>query len=155
MKPLNKRTTKKIEDFATKQMPKMLDQLIYNTEDGGWVIYRRYYIYKVEGLFQVLRTADESVHKFSRLKHATAWSILDHHCKMTDAKRVHELDGLLASVDLERKQHERKKNSGDLAAHIIYTNKIQFDTIRQKQFQSEMDKYIITADNCQKRGFKK
>ena len=75
--------------------------------------------------------------------------------KISEARRVHELDILLTSVDVDVQIHRRQKNKGNIEQKIISNNKLQQDLQRQHRFRWELDKYITTAHWCQQKRFQK
>jgi hypothetical protein len=58
---------------------------------------------------------------FSNSKHALAWAILDFHNKILECDRLHKLDCLLSSSQIDAQIHERLKRKGG-RAYLIAEN---------------------------------
>jgi hypothetical protein len=102
---------------------------------------------------KVYRWRDDQTFTFSNLKNAVSWSILDWNNKIYAAKRVKELDMKLDSLFVEISIHKRLSKHRNLEIADINKDKLSSDVHKQRQFQHELDKYIILANSCQQRGF--
>lgn len=144
--------TVNINDIVNLVTPQLLNCLIYHDEDGSYKLFEQYQIVKKDNMFIVHRYRDEKQFQFFKLKHATAWSILDKYNKFHEANKILELDLKLESVKVDKLIHAKmkKKSKHDYLIHII---KYDQDVLRQNKFQRELDKYIVMAKMCQERGF--
>jgi hypothetical protein len=123
-------------------------ELLVSTKYGV-VVYNKYLIRKNNWDFEVVsRTGSETL-MFGSAKNALIWAILDHHTKISESKRVRELDGLIHGVGIDCRIHTNLKNKGTVEGYLIYSSKLQHDQQRQKQFLYEIDKYIKLAQKCQ------
>jgi hypothetical protein len=142
-----------LEDLARAAIPNLLKCLIYIDNNNNYVLFEQYSIKKQSDYVLLKRFRDDKELKFSKIKNATAYAVLDRHSKLFEAGKVFELDLKLSSITVDKILHEKLKCSKNIEEHIIYTTKLQNDYEREKQFQRELDKYIIMANQCQQRGF--
>lgn len=152
---MNKQQYNKIEDFVRTVMPSLIKSLIYDTEDGKYILFERYAIQKQSNKTLVVRYGDGRQLIFNRMRHAVAWVVLDRNMRMWEANRLMELDIRYEGLEFDLAQHERiLLSTNDGERYDIMTNKIQHDRALQNKFQKEIDKYIIMANECQQQGFK-
>jgi len=144
---------KKFKNMVEKTMSEITDKVIIHTNDI-YVIYNKYAIIKDNLGYRVHRRGDGKEFHFNTMKHAVVWSILDSNLKCYEAARVLQIDTLLESVKVDTAIHTKLRNIGNSEAAMINTIKLQADRDRLRRFMSEMNKYIITADICHKRGLK-
>lgn len=143
-------THEKLNHLIQKVLAGLVDKLIYEDENQ-WVLFERYKIIKKENVFEVTKSGTYIKHSFHVLRHATAWCILDKYNKIIPAKRIIELDKILAGKLWDRENHirlQRKINN-----YEVYRDKMLFDISRQKQILDELDKYINMAKKCQQQGY--
>lgn len=151
----HKNYEKHIESIAQRVMPNLLDNIIIDTDDG-YVLFNKFHIIKnYDNTYSLLRSSDDEMLTFSKLKYATAYAILYHYSRLYEANRICDLDVSLGAIEVELALYKKLKNRSNTTENsIIYNNKIQFATLKQKQFLREIDKYINTADYCQQRGYR-
>lgn len=143
----------KLSQLVEKVIPSLLSNLIFDTDEGHYVLFSQYYIQKINNCYECHKYSDDTKQLFSSLKNATTWSILDKYNKIYEARRVIELDSLLAGVNVDKAIHKKLKSTGNLENREINRDKLLFDLMKQNRFQHELDKYIILAKTCQQRGF--
>ncbi len=131
----------------------LLGKLIYNTDEGVYILYEKYQITKNKNTCVVERFTDGSLFVFSKLRIAATWAILDRYNKIVEAKRVIDLDSKIASLQVEADIHKKLQNKGSLESREISRDKYLAGIAKQKQFQWELDKYIILAKKCQDKGY--
>ena len=151
MKNLTPKTEKKLYKLATKVLPNLVNQLMYDS-DGYYTLFEEYVINKENDAYTVRRYRDESTLIFGNLRHAAAWCILDKHNKLNESRRLLELDARLTSVAADKKNHIRLTFKGDNKE--INNDKYLQDEAKEHGFKYEIDKYITMAKHCQQRGFK-
>jgi hypothetical protein len=142
-----------IEDLVRDAIPNLLKCLIYIDNSDNYILFEQYSIKKHNDYVLLKQFRDDKELKFSKIRNATAYAVLDRHNKLFEANKVFELDLKLSSIAIDKLLHDKLKRSKDIEEHIIYTTKLQTDYVREKQFQHELDKYIIMANECQQRGF--
>jgi hypothetical protein len=146
---------RRLEQVIMAVLPDLLPTLIIDTDDGGWILFGRYTIYKAkDGMYRVNTVGNMMQSKFfNRLRNAATWVVLYQQNRVSDANRVHELDTIIAGLDVEQQQHRRLKNSRDTSQYLIQLTKLTENVLKQKQFITEIDKYNITAQKSQIKGF--
>ena len=134
---------------------KVGDSVLMKTE-YGIIIYNRYALVKHKGVLKlVIRDGYPEIMEFNTAKNALVWAILHRNTKMSEANRVEQLDKNIAAMNVEIALHRKLQNTADVEKYLIYSSKLQNNLLRQKQFLTELDKYIILAQRCQQRGIKK
>lgn len=142
----------KLNEISNKFISDLSRRLIFNDENGVFVLFEEYFLEKSNSFYKVTRRSNDRVIIFSSLRNATTWAILDKYNKIVQARRVIELDNLLSGIKTEIMIHKKSKLS--VEDQEIKRDKLLHDLCKQKRFQLELDKYIITAKVCQERGFK-
>lgn len=138
----------KIDQFLSK----ITENLIYDI-DCGYVLYNKYLIKKDCDLYLIGRYSDGSIRHFLKLRHATAWCILDRYNKIYECNKVLELDRGITSLNAEIQNHRRLQRIGTLESKEINRDKYLVALDKQKRFRTEIDKYIILAKKCQDKGY--
>jgi hypothetical protein len=134
---------------------KVGDSILMKTEHGI-IVYNRYAIFKSNGGIKLgIRDGSPDIIEFNKAKNALVWAILHRFTKISEANRVLHLDAMIAAMDVEIAIHRKLQKTKDSEKYLIYSSKLQQNIARQKQFLSELDKYIILAQRCQQRGLKK
>lgn len=135
-------------------MTKAADDTLIKTEHGI-VIFNKYLLVTLdEGVDLYLRSGQQDKIHFNTAKTALIWAILDHNIKITDAKRVRELDVLITSSKIDAEIHKNYKKKKNIDDYLIFYSKYQHALDKQKQFLAELDKYTIQAQRCQTKGTK-
>lgn len=129
-------------------MPNLYNIIMYQEDDGSYVLFENYVIKKTQDIYWVYRRRDDRQFEFGSLKNATSWVILDNATKISEANRVLDLDNKLTSLKTELRVHRKIKVNPE-----IQRDKFLFNLYKQNKFQWELDKYIIMAKLCQERGF--
>lgn len=142
-----------IETLISKLSPKLVNKLIYSIDQNTYVLFEKYHLIKNQDFYQIERKTDYTTHKFYQVKNAVAWVILDQHNKISEARRVLELDKKLESIKSEALLHKKLQINGSTEKREINRDKLSHDLQKQKRFQWELDKYIILANTCQQRGY--
>lgn len=129
-----------------------VSNIVYKTKNG-YVFYNRYCIVDNGDHYVARRYSDDLIKKFSKLKYAASWCILDKYNKIVEAKRVSELAVLLDSVKAEILVHYRLQKVAASDIREINRDKFLVALDKQKRFQWELDKYIKLAKTCQDKGY--
>lgn len=149
---MKSKTHEKLDAMAIKFNEDLPSKLIFKNEYGVFVLFDEYFLEKIQNSYKVTRPSREQNITFSSMQNATTWCILDKYNKIVEARRVMELDSLLAGIKIEIMIHKKTKSQRE--DKEIKRDKLLHDLNKQKRFQWELDKYIITAKVCQERGFK-
>jgi hypothetical protein len=132
----------------------IMDVLIYEYKKNEFILFNIYTL-KVnkDKSVVVSNIYNDNIYTFVNTKNATAWIILDYRNKIVPANRIMELDRKVASITVDRVIHSKMKKSRNLETREIHRDKLGYDLYKLSQFQNELDKYIILANNCQQQGF--
>lgn len=149
---MNKVPYQKLEKIAEIVIPKIINHIIVDT-DHGYLVFNQYYIERNNQTYTLIRRGDEKEFMFSKLRHAITYAILHKNYKLYEAGRVHELDRMLESIDVEKRIQEKKKKKLKVDEFILKTIKLQSIFDKRTKFEQELDKYIIVAKDCQHKGF--
>lgn len=133
--------------------PELWGNLVYQNDNHSYVLFNKYILIKTQNGCCVTRHSDENKFLFSSLKIATAWCTLDRYNKIIESRRVQELDNSISSAIAEKINLNRLRGRANPEQKEIYRDKLLQIVSHQKQFQWELDKYIILAKKCQQRGF--
>lgn len=142
----------KIEEIAEIVLPKVINKIIVDT-DNGYLLFNEYYIEKNNDAYHLLRRGDDKLFAFNQLKNAITYGILFKNLLLYEAMRVYEIDRLLSGIEIEKKIQEKRKKKKDIENFIIRMTKLQTLNDKRNKFVSELDKYIQVAKDCQQKGF--
>jgi len=132
---------------------KLQHNIIYETDDS-YIFYDLYKIVKTsDKLYKVVRFTDLSEYIFTSSRNATTWIILDRYNKIIEARRTHELDKKLSSLDAELMLHKKLQICGAMESREINRDKYLVVLDRLRHFKWELDKYIMLAKICQEKGY--
>lgn len=144
----------KVLQMMDKFFEKSKNVMFYKDNNGNYVLFDKYTVQTLSnGIVQVTRYSDLSKYEFLKLKNAAVWCILDKYNKVVPANRVLELDRKISSTMVDKKIHMKVTKSQGLERKEIYRDKMLADDKKISLFQWELDKYIIMANECQRRGF--
>lgn len=147
------KTENLLDNFFSRVNNRALGNLMYQTANNVYVLFDQYQITKKKSQSTVIRHSDCSEQQFSTSKVATAWCILDRYNKIYESQRVVELDKKIQSLYWEKINLSKLQKISRAEQQEIFRDKLLETISREKQFQYELDKYIIMAKQCQLRGF--
>jgi hypothetical protein len=91
---------------------------------------------------------------FFTLKNAVAWCSFDKRVRVSDCKRIFQLDHTLAGIETSIAQHRRlSKNSKKIDEELIYLAKLGEEQLKRKQMQDELTGYIQQSRYWQNQKF--
>lgn len=132
----------------------VMDVLIYEYKKDEFVLFNIYILnVKKDKSVMVTNMYNNNTYSFVNTKNATAWAVLDYHNKIIPANRVMDLDRKIASITVDKTIHSKLRKKTNSETKEIYRDKLGHDLYKLSQFQNELDKYIILANNCQQKGF--
>jgi len=154
---IDKRSFAKIERvIKPDQLSALQDVCVFLDGDGTYQIFNRYAIKKVDDTYQVSGSSIIDNMTFYSLKNAVTWCTFDHRVKMSDCKRISELDRRLAGIDTDIAQHQKlakkAKNTDD---KLIFLAKLGEEKIIRREMLSQLSTYISESHNWQLRRFSK
>jgi len=150
----NAKVIEKLTKFVSKELTDSVgDVAIFKNNDGTYMLFNDYTIYKTDNEDYTVKNGPESV-SLSSLKHAVTWCIYDRRHKTSDTNRIVELDQMLGSVDVAINIHKRLlkkcKNAEDKFIHLA---KLSREQTKRKYFQDELLSYINESKKWQKEKF--
>lgn len=134
---------------------KIHDLLIVRNDDGSYNLFGRYLVVPDnQGWFTVYKANTEISNTFSTLKNAVTWCVFDKNNKYKEIKRIHELDHLLCSINVNIAQHTKLAlKSQNLEDKSIYLAKLYEDKLKKREMLSEINDYITTSKYLQSKKF--
>jgi len=147
---------KKIEKFLAKQLNSELSEVfIVDCEDGSYELFNKY---RVEphpsGVFKVIPLSVTEEHIFSSKKNAFTWCIFDKYKKITETKRIEELDLLISSLDLIIAQQKKLLGKAkDNGTKLIFLAKLQEGKRKRTAMVNEINNYINISRHWQSSKF--
>lgn len=151
---MNKNQLKKIENVLSNVLPKVLKTIIYDDEDGNYIVYDHYIVRQESNYFMVNTLSDGiKPRRFSKIKNAIAWVILWDKHRVYEANRIEQLDTSLSALEVEKILSLRMQKKKGMDSYLIHLIKYNEAVRKQKQFTAELDKYITMANRSQLQGF--
>ncbi len=131
------------------------DISVFKDTDGSYQLFNKYKITKTKLMYEVTGTSIIDSLSFFTLKNAVAWCSFDKRVKMSDCKRIFQLDQILAGIDTSIQQHQRLANNAkNIDSKLIYLAKLGEERLKRKQMTEEIDKYIQESKYWQLSKFK-
>lgn len=128
------------------------DILITCDKNGRYSLFGEYTIIPNNGYFDV--RSQNVRENFSTIKNAIAYVTLHHAGKYFEAKRMCYLDLSLCSINVDIEVHRNLlKKKIDDNSKLIYTIKIQEDTIKKRNIIKEIQSYINSSITIQMTRF--
>lgn len=147
---------KQLEKLLKSEMlGELEDVIIFQNPDGSYELFNTYTICKnsLNEYIVTLRTT-YSTCCFYTLKHAVAWCTFDKRNMLHQAKRILELDNLLAGLEVDILLHTKIfKNTKDSNDKLIFLAKLSQDKLKKKQFTDELHTYINDSKKWQTKRF--
>lgn len=135
-------------------IPKLQDVSVLQDPNGDYQLFNKYTIRKTKHGVEVFGNSIIDSLFFNTLKNAVAWCTNDRRVRISDAKRILELDRTLCGLDADIQQHQKlAKTAKDIDLKLIYLAKLGEDRLKKKQMSMEMDSYIEESRAWQNRRF--
>lgn len=131
---------------------KIKDLLVIRNDDGTYHLFGKYQIERMGVNNYVVFTQEQQL-EFSSLKHAVTWCVFDKNNKYKEVKRIHELDGLLGSIEVNILQHSRLAEKYNDESKDIFLAKLYEDRIKKKQLTHEISEFINLSKHWQSKKF--
>lgn len=131
------------------------DIMIIQTAPKSYNLFDQYDIRWEDGLYKVycITAVDDLV--FNALKTAVAWCIFDRRVKVTEAKRILELDrhgyNTIANIEVLTRLVRTAKKDED---KLVYLAKLGEEKLRSRQINEELEGYIHESRVWQMGKFK-
>lgn len=147
--------TKLEKIISKKEIDALKNIVIFKESDGTYNLYDKYLINKThDGLYVVSVIGTYTEKNFYKLKNAVAWCSYDKRNLFKGAKRLHQLDQMIFSMDTEIQLHTKLlKKAKDDDYKIIYLSKLSQDKAKKRKFSDELGRYLTEYQNWQTRLF--
>lgn len=130
------------------------DLSVFKDTDGTYQLFNKYTITKVDSNYEITGPSVINSTVFFTLKNAVAWCSFDRRVKVSDCKRILQLDHNLAGIETSILQHQRlAKNAKSVDDELIYIAKLGEERLKRKQMTVEMNSYIQESRNWQLKRF--
>lgn len=135
-------------------IPALQDVSVLQDPNGDYQLFNKYTIRKTKNGVEVFGNSIVGSLFFNTLKSAVAWCTNDRRVKISDAKRILELDRSLCGIETDIQQHQKlAKTAKDVDSKLIYLAKLGEDRLKKKLMTREMDSYIQESRSWQNRRF--
>jgi len=126
-------------------------------DDNGYIMYDEYVIKTPKhGDYVIEKFNTYTIKKFNSLRNAVMWATLDKSNKIMSARKVEELDILLASTDshiqLQQKLLKSRKTTDSMS--LAYT-KLNEEVLKKTNIVRELDDYASMSNMLQAQQFNK
>ena len=147
----------KIKQMFQAEMIKELKNLYISNDNNGIKAFGKFRIRtgKPSGLFTVAEENWDTSPEFITARNAMAFCVFQHNQQSDSAKEVYNLDGKLASINLDIAIHTRgyKTKTNNLDYRLIQLTKLQHDLEKKKQIILNLERLINTSKEQQRRIF--
>ena len=143
----------KIEQWAEREIERNLHRMIIDDDQGGYVVFGKYYIKSNSDKFAV-ETRDKKIHDFANKRTAISWCVADCVNHLNLASQILNLDRKqqILAADINTRRTLGNRSRSEEFAEIVNT-KIQPKIDQHKMVVSELEKCINSAKYIQIRGF--
>lgn len=146
--------TKLEKSILRDTIPMLQDVSVLQDPNGDYNLFNKYTIRKTKNGVEVFGNSIVDSLFFNTLKNAVAWCTNDRRIKISDAKRILELDRSLCGIDADIQQHQKlAKTAKDIDSKLIYLAKLGEDRLKKRVLAAEMDSYIQESKAWQNRRF--
>ena len=102
----------KLDSFFSADLEKTVaDVIILQHSTGGYELFNKYDLYKENNFVKVMVRYTHTIKEFSSLKVAMSWCIYDKRNKITEAKRLEQLDQLLTGINVAINSHKKTEKA--------------------------------------------
>lgn len=138
----------KIDEFKTLlertmspvQAASFMDSIITKTPEGQYQLFGRYEIDKIGESYSVSKIGVFCDHRFSALRSAVAWCIMDRRNKILEAVQIMELDSRISSLSAEITQQAKLKAAAtDLSGFLLHETKLDDALVKKGHALDRMD----------------
>ena len=147
----------KIKQMFKGELIKELKNLYISNDNSGIKAFGKYRIRNLNelGIFDVTEKNWDQSYEFINARNAMAYCVFSHNHQSDRATEVYQLDGKLASINLDISIHTRgyKNKKNALDHRLIQLTKLQDDLGRKKQIVYNLERLINTSKEQQRRIF--
>jgi hypothetical protein len=143
----------KLDIWAEREIKRNLHTMIVADEEGGYVVFGRYYIVPGHQLYTVFSN-DDKIGTFSSKRTALSWCVADKSQNITLARTILNLDQKKQQVSADIDCRSRMAQAGRTPEfQETVRTKLEPKIIMYKSISSELEKCVISAKYIQLRGF--
>lgn len=144
------------KSLRTEDMIALRDTLIYQDADGTYNLYDSYTIRKKEGYCEVDSTTLSKPLNFNNVKNAVTWCNFDKRNRISDSKRIIELDARLSGIETDiQLQQKLAKTAKDVESKLIHLAKLGEFKLKKVAMVKELTSYIDNSTHWQLGKFAK
>jgi hypothetical protein len=152
-----KRMFKILKRILDKNNVDELKKFIIYPDSQGYIMYDEYLVRPLgNGDCVIEKFNTYTVKRFNSLRNAVMWATLDKSNKIMSAKKVEELDIMLASTDshiqLQKRLLKNSKNSDSTS--LAYT-KLNEESIKKSNIVKELEHFVVVSTALQELNFNK
>lgn len=140
--------------FEQNQLSNISKDIIYQNDDGTYVLFDIYTITKTINGYNVAKNKVHKEYRFCNAKNAIVYATLDKRNRINDAREVLELDRLLedniVKIEVYKKLSEGAKS---LEARSIHLTKLNESVLKKKQINEKLEDYITEVKVWQSQKF--
>jgi len=152
-----KRMFKILKRILDKDNIGQIKKHIIYPDENGYIMYDEYLIKTLRsGDYVIEKFNTYTVKKFNSLRNAVMWATLDKSNKIMYARKVEELDILLASTDshIQLQQQLLKSRTTTDTMGLAYT-KLNEEVLKKTNIVRELDDYASMSNTLQDQQFNK
>lgn len=143
-----------LKDIFSKEQIKIIESSIIINTDNGYELYGEYFINRIDGYYVVSKYSTHLSIKFNKLKNAVIWTTMYKTNKIVEAKRIHDLDGLLVGTLTSMEIHlNQYKKATELETKMIAYAKLEEDRMKKQNIMHELEGYSVNAKIWQEKQF--
>ena len=143
----------KIERWAEREIRRNLHRMIFDDNDGGFVVFGKYHMEPTKHGVK-LHSRDRLIHFFANKRTAISWCIADHVNHLNLANQILNLDKKQQILynDIDSRQKLTSRSKSEDFAEIVNT-KLQPKIDQHRMVTAELEKCINSAKYIQIKGF--
>ena len=143
----------KIENWTERELRRNIDKIIIDDQEGGYVVFGKYYIKPKFNRF-IVETWDREIHGFANKRTAISWCVADKVNHLNLANQILHLDRKqqILEADINTRKSLGNRCRTEDFSEIVNT-KIQPKIDQHYMVKSELEKCINSAKYIQIRGF--
>lgn len=147
----------KVNDFFNREYSRGAAEIsIFKNDDGSYDLFNTFIITSEKGKYNVTKKTSFLLKEFASLKHAVTWCIFEQRNKITETKRIEDLDRLIYSADAAIELHRYLiSKTKDTNNKLIYYAKLSDEEAKRKKFIQEIADLIRESKGWQTKRFNK
>lgn len=128
---------------------KIKDLFIVQEDDGSYNLFGSYLVNQLDNGIYKIAIINSDYHRdtieMSTLKYAVTWCVFEKNNKYKERERVHELDQLISSLNVNITQHKKLAQKTSTPDKFIYLAKLNEEKMKKKQALEEIEHYAAIS----------